>query len=618
MNHRVPLLAALASIVAVPVASLRAAERPNFLVITWEDTSPHFGCYGDKLAHTPVIDKLAAEGIRFTQAYAVAGVCAPSRSAIVSARYPAGLGSHQMRSNIKVPPGLRCFPAYLRDAGYYCINPGKTDYNFTAPADTWDATDKDAAWKNRKPGQPFLAVYNFAETHQGPAQRQSTADAQRAKLPKERVVSPDQVTVPGYFPDTPGVRQQLANVINNIACGDMVTAGLLKKLRDEGLEEDTIVIFYGDHGDGIPRIKTQIYHESLLVPLVVKIPARFRRADTPAAGSAVDELVSLMDLGPTMLSLAGVKPPTGWDGRAFLGEYKQPAPSRLFAERDRIDFCWNFQRAVHDGRWHYIRDFRPDLMPRPPSKSFEISAILQDSRRLHREGKFTGPGAAWLEKTGIAEELYDTQADPRCLHNLAADPAQTDRMAAMRAALREWQVRVNDLGFLPESIQEQLSGKYGYPAAIPAELLAKLPDLAVAWQRGVAAQPELLAALESANGAERFWGVLGLGQLADDSVARQLHARLKDETPAVALAAAWSLHRLGKADAASLDALRGLLRSRRPIVLLETLQIVHHIGSAAAPLKPELQRLAKTRTPPAYARQIGYAAQFALEAIQTP
>jgi hypothetical protein len=257
-------------------------------------------------------------------------------------------------------------------------------------------------------------------------------------------------------------------------------------------------------------------------------------------------------------------------------------------------------------------------MPRPPSHSFEISAILNDSRRLHREGKFTGPGAAWLEKTGIAEELYDTQSDPHCLHNLAADPAQGERMAAMRSALREWQVRVKDLGFLPESIQEQLASKYGYPAAIPADLLVKLPHLAVAWQRGAPAKPELIAALESANGAERFWAVLGLGQLADDSVAPQLQARLKDETPAVTLVVAWSLHHLGKTDAASLDALRVLLRSRRPIVLLETLQIVHHIGPAAAPLKPELQRLAKTKTPPAYARQIGYAAEFALKAIQAP
>ena len=618
MKHRVLLAVPLALLVVWPAAGLRAAERPNFLVITWEDASPHFGCYGDKLAHTPAIDRLAAEGIRFNQAYAVAGVCAPSRSAIVSARYPVRLGSHHMRSDVKMAPDFRCFPAHLRDAGYYCINPGKTDYNFKAPEDTWDAAGPKAAWRDRKPGQPFLVVYNFAQTQQGPSQNQAVADAQRAKLPKGSAVAPGQVAVPGYFPDTPDVRRQLANVRNNIAHCDAVTAGLLKRLRADGLEDDTIVVFYGDHGDGIPRVKTQLYHESLLVPLVVRIPAKFRRAETPAPGSAVDELVSLMDLGPTLLSLAGVKPPAGWDGRAVLGEHKQPAPPHLFAARDRIDFFRNFQRAVHDGRWHYIRDFRPDLMPRPPSHSFEGSRILQDSRRLHREGSFTGPGAAWLEATGIPEELYDTQADPHCLNNLAGSPEQKGRLADMRAALREWQVRVKDLGFLPESLQEQLAGQYRCPAAIPAALLAKLPDLAVAWQRGPEAGTELLAALESANGAERFWGVFGLGQLADASAEPQLRARLKDETSAVVWAAAWSLHHLGKTDAGSLEALRLLLRSNRPVVLLETLQIVHHMGVAAAPLKPELQRLVGTKTPPLYARQIGYAAEFALKGIEAP
>lgn len=596
----------------------KAAEpsKPNFLVITWEDVSPRFGCYGDKLASTPTVDRLAAEGIRFDQAYSVSGVCAPSRSAIISARWPVSLGSQHMRSEVKLPPDFRCFPSYLRDAGYYCINPGKLDYNFTAPEGTWDAIGPKAHWRNRKEGQPFLAVYNLVQTHQGPSQRQSTADRQREKLPKDVVVTPDQVTVPGYFPDTPGVRQQIANVYNNIAYTDRLTNGLLRQLSDAGVADDTIVILYGDHGDGIPRVKCHLYHESLRVPLIVKIPPKFRNATTPAPGSSVQELVSLMDLGPTMLSLAGLKPPAGWDGRAVLGEYQQAAPLYLFGHRDRIDFVWNFQRTMFDQRWHYIRDFRPDLMPRGPSHSFEPSAILQDSQRLHREGKFTGPNATWLEKSGIPEELYDTQTDPLCLHNLAADPAQSERLATMRRELRDWQVRVRDLSFLPESIQAEIANKYGSPAAIPASEMATLPDLAIAWQRGEEAKPDLQAALQSTHAAERYWAALGLGQLGDATAGDALRRLLEDKTPAVALAAAWSLHRLGQTDAASLETLRRLLRSKRPIPLMETLQIVHHIGPAAAPLKPELQRLTQAKTPPLYARQIRYAAEFALKATQ--
>ncbi len=593
-----------------------AADRPNFLVITWEDVSPRFGCYGDKLAHTPAVDQLAAEGIRFDQAYSVSGVCAPSRSSIISARWPVSLGSQHMRSEVALPPNLRCFPAYLREVGYYCINPGKLDYNFKAPADTWDAVGPKAEWSNRQPGQPFLAVYNLVETHQGPSQRQSTADRQRERLPKDIVVTPDQVSVPGYFPDTPGVRQQLANVYNNIAYADRITNGFLKKLRDEGLEDDTIVIVYGDHGDGIPRVKCHLYHESLRVPLVVKIPAKFRSADTPAPGSAVDDLVTLMDLGPTLLSLAGVAPPADWDGRAFLGAHRQPAPPFLYGHRDRIDFFSNDQRCVFDQRWHYIRDFRPDLMPRGPSHSFEISAILQDSQRLHQQGKFTGPQASWLEKTGIPEELFDTQADPRCLHNLATDPAQVERLAAMRGALRDWQTRVKDLAFLPESMQTRLASEHGSATAIPAALLAKLPDLADAPLQGKTALPKLNAALDSSNAAERFWAVLGLGTIHDTDSIPALQKHLSDPDLTVATTAAWSLHRLGQTDTASLDALRRGLKNRSPFAQLETLQLVHHIGPAAAPLKPDLQRLTQAKTPPLYARQIGYAAEFALKATQ--
>ena len=593
-----------------------SAPRPNFLVITWEDVSPHLGCYGDKLAHTPTIDRLAAEGIRFDKAFAVSGVCAPSRSSIISARWPVSLGSQHMRSEVTLPPDLRCFPAYLRDAGYYCINPGKTDYNFKAPAGTWDSLEATAAWSDRKAGQPFLAVYNLAETHQGPSQRQSTADRQREALPKDIVVTPDEVSVPGYYPDTPGVRQQLANVYNNIAHADQLTATRLNKLREDGLEDDTIIIFYGDHSDGIPRIKTHLYHESLRVPLIVKIPPKLQNDTLPAPGSVVDELVSLMDLGPTLLSLAGIQPPAGWDGRAVLGGHKQAAPRHLFGHRDRVDFSSNFQRAVLDARWHYIRDFRPDWMPRPPSHSFEISAILSDSRRLHQQGSFTGPQAAWLEKTGLVEELYDTQTDPHCLQNLATDPAHAERITTMRRELHDWQIRVKDLSLLPESMQAKLASEHGHPSAIPAALLEKLPALADAPLHGEKAIPELITALDSTHAAERFWALTGLGTLKATENIPALQKHLVDPDITCAVAAAWSLHRLGHTDAASLEALRRGLKSRSPFVQLETLQLIHHIGPAAAPLKTELQRLTKAKTPSLYARQIGYAAEFALKATK--
>ncbi|MBL9203346.1 MAG: HEAT repeat domain-containing protein [Opitutaceae bacterium] len=238
---------------------------------------------------------------------------------------------------------------------------------------------------------------------------------------------------------------------------------------------------------------------------------------------------------------------------------------------------------------------------------------------MHGEGAFTGPGASWLEKSGIPEELYDTQSDPHCLCNLATDPAQAGRLAEMRAALREWQVRVKDLGFLPESIMARTAETIGAPAAIPAATLAALPDLALAWQQGETARNGLLAALGSANAAKRHWAAFGLGQLQDEpTTVLALRAHLKDVSPAVTLAAAWSLHRLGHGDTASVVALRAVLAGSHPIELMEAIQIAHHLGPAASDVRADLVRLSAMKTPPPFARQIAFAAEFALSRMPGP
>lgn len=608
----------LLTLLLIPVVALGAA-RPNFLLICWEDTSPHFGCYGDTLAHTPHVDRLAAAGIRYDQAFSVAGVCAPSRSAMVSARYAVALGSQHMRSDIRLPADFRCFPSYLREAGYHCYNATKTDYNFTVPAGTWDQSGGPSrSWKEFPAGRPWLAVYNVLESHQGRAINEKAAAKQRAQLPPEMVVTPAQVAVPLYYPDTPAVRQELANVYNNIALADLRTGRLLDRLARDGLADDTIVLFFSDHGDGIARVKAHVYHSSLRVPLVVRIPPRFRGPDTPAPGSAVDDLVSLIDLGPTILSLAGIQPPAEWHGRAFLGAHRAPAPALLFAHRDRINGAYVTERAVFDARWHYIRNFRPDREPHPPMRGHEHDPALMEARRLHGEGKFTGPSAAWLETTSAPEHLYDVQADPHCVTNLARDPRCRTLLLERRAALREWQLRVKDLGLLPESQQLKLAAAAGAAPSIPPDAIARLTDLALAWEKGSSGVAELTAALGSRNAAERYWAVIGLGQLRDALQGPALQARLEDEDPAVALAAVWMLHRQGGAGEAGLEVLRRTLRQGTYADRLEALQMVRGMGRAAEKLRPEVEHL-RTMKPATYCE--GYfatAADFAIRAITPP
>jgi len=596
--------------------------RPNFLFITWEDVSPRMGCYGDKLAHTPVIDRLAAEGIRYNHAYAVAGVCAPSRSAIMSGRWPVSLGSHHMRSGIQLWPGFRCFPAYLREAGYYCFNAGKTDYNFAAPEGSWDHSKKNTDWRGRKEGQPFLGVYNFVQCHQGPSQNQATADRQRKRLRKEIVVHPGQVTVPPYYVDAPGTRQQLANVYNNIAYTDQVTAGLLAKLRKDGLEDDTIIFFYGDHGDGIPRVKGHVYHESLRVPLIVQIPERFRGKSTPAPGSVVAELVSLMDLGPTALSLAGVEPPKEFDGRAFLGDYAAPPPRHLFAHRDRINSAYNFQRAVFDQHWHYIRNFRPDLAPNQPIRGHVHAPALLDAERAYQEGEFTGAGTDWLAPRGIPEQLFDLKKDPQCIHDLASAPEHRERLESMRQVLREWMIREHDLAFLPESLMIRRAREAGYHARLYSksdDAFIRLYDLATAWQSGDAAVERLSQSLDAQDPVYAFWAALSLGHMQNlpEEVIKRIEAQLDSEDRSVARIAAWTLHRLGRMSDQGLDVLRQSLRKGNYAERLEAVQIARCMGPAAASLKPELERLVKMKGGSYYDRYLPSAAGFALQAIST-
>ena len=206
--------------------------RPNILWISCEDISPHLGCYGDPNARTPTLDWLAEEGARYTNAFTVAGVCAPSRSGIISGMYPSSLGSTFMRCQAKLPDQVKCFTEYLRQAGYYCSNRSKTDYNFKHPPSAWDDSSKDGHWRNRAEGQPFFSVFNLTITHESQYRTRGEEYAKKiARLKPEDRQDPGRLSLPPYYPDTPEARQDWAQYYELITVMDYQAADVLRQLE---------------------------------------------------------------------------------------------------------------------------------------------------------------------------------------------------------------------------------------------------------------------------------------------------------------------------------------------------------------------------------------------------
>jgi N-sulfoglucosamine sulfohydrolase len=428
----------------------RHAPRPNVLWISLEDTSPRFGCYGDRIARTPNLDRLAADGARFPSAFAVAGVCAPSRCTIITGMYATSVGGHQMRTShhnphtpelptpyqAVLPHYAKCFSEYLRAAGYYCTNNDKTDYQFGTPITAWDECSKRGHWRNREPGQPFFAVFNLTVSHE------SGMWADKG----EPRTDPAAVTLPPYLPDTLECRKALARQYDHIADNDAIVGRLLRELEDDGLAEDTAVFIWSDHGEGLPRAKRWPYDAGIRVPLIVRWPGRV------AAGTVDEQLVSLVDLAPTVLSICGVEPPRHLHARAFVGPRAGETPPReyVFAARDRHDEFYDMVRAARDRRFKYIRHWYPQQPYLLWNDYRNKHPVMQDLHRLHVAGELRGPQALLMQSSRPPEELYDTQSDPWEINNLAADPAHRATLDRLRAAMDDWRATYGDMGEMSE------------------------------------------------------------------------------------------------------------------------------------------------------------------------
>jgi len=422
--------------------------RPNILWISFEDTSPRFGCYGDPLGASPNVDRFASEGRVYEKAFAAAGVCAPSRSAIITGVYPTWSGAHHMRTGHRnratpemptpyetlVPPHVKLLPEYFRMAGYYATNNVKTDYQFKPPFTAWDDGSETAHWRNRpSENTPFFAVFNLGLTHE--------SGMWPEKTPESRF-NPDDVPVPPWLPDTPRVRQSIARQYENIARNDERFGQLLAELEEDGLADNTIVVLWSDHGEGLPRAKRWPYDSGIRIPLIVRWPGQVE------AGSRSDQLVSLIDLAPSMLSIAGIDAPAHLQGQPFLGPDAR-ARQYVFATRDRYDESYDLVRAVRDGRYKYLKHGYPNTPYFPWIPYRNRHPAFADLYQLHAEGKLT-PEQARIMGNRPAEEFYDTESDPHELRNLAGDPDHGEILQRLRGALDAWQRDCDRYGDVPE------------------------------------------------------------------------------------------------------------------------------------------------------------------------
>jgi arylsulfatase A-like enzyme len=435
-------------------------KRPNILWISTEDLSPHMGCYGDKTARTPNIDKLASQGIKFTNVFTTAAISAPVRAGLITGMYQTSIGCMHMRTTsyrrsvenpiqfTAVPPHyVKAFTEYLRVAGYYCTNNSKTDYQFAkdpVPASIWDECSKKAHYRNRSDkSQPFFAVFNWMGTHES-----QNWDISNVKT------DPGSVAVPPYYPDNLIIRKNLAKMYDNIARLDSVVGAMISELEKEGELDNTIIFFWGDHGDGLPRSKRWLYDSGTRIPLVIKFPNGFR------AGTTDERLISSIDFGPTVLSLAGVPVPAHMQGVPFLGSQTGEPREAVFSARDRVDESYDMIRSVRTKGCLYIRNYYPNE-PFPIWVPYLSNMpIYKEMLRLDAEGKLTGPQKSWMAYSRPPEELYDVIADPFQIHNLVNEPSMKRVLNDMRRRHEEWTRETGDMGHMnePEMIERMWPG----------------------------------------------------------------------------------------------------------------------------------------------------------------
>ena len=516
---------------------------PNIVWLVSEDHGPQMGCYGDAEATTPHVDELASTSLRYLFCWSNAPVCAPARSTLIAGMYATSTGGEHMRSMVRMAPGQQMYPQLLRNAGYYCTNNSKEDYNLAKPGKVWDESSKNAHWKKRPSGKPFFAVFNSEKSH----------ESKLRLRPHKPIHDPARVRIPAYHPDTPEVRQDWAQYYDTVTEADADAGQRLRELREAGLADNTIVFYFADHGSGMPRNKRWPLDCGLHVPLVVHIPEKFRhlRPHDYVPGGTTDRLVSFVDFAPTLLSLAGVKPPEWMQGQAFLGPHSAPPRKHLFGYRGRMDERYDLVRSVTDGRYVYVRQYLPHL-PYGQHVSYMFQTpTTQVWKRLHEEGKLNREqDSFWLPKP--AEELYDLKGDRDEVHNLADSAEHKEVLERLRTVHREHLLQIRDVGLMPEGERfRRANGDSPYELArderrYPLEQILTAAEVASGMKPD--SDPFLKKFLRDEDSAVRYWGVMGIrmrGRACARGMLPELRIAVGDLSTDVEIAAAQILAEWG-------------------------------------------------------------------------
>lgn len=567
-----------------------AAEQPNILWLVCEDSSiDWFGCYGNKHAKTPNVDALARQGFRYKNAYACVPVCAPSRSTWITGMYSASTGTLPMRSRYALPHDvIKYYPDYLRNAGYFCANHTKTDYNIGGRPDAacWD-TNKPNGWELRKPGQPFFQIINFTESHESKAHGAVTNTRH----------SPDQIILRKYHPDEKGIRMTYAKYHDSVETMDTEVGKALAALDKSGLANDTIVIFNSDHGGVMPRSKRFLYNSGLHCPLIVRIPEKFKHLwPGKSPGESVERLVSFVDMPKTWLRLANAEIPAAMQGRIFLGAKADEEPEYVFSFRERMDERFDNQRAVRNKQFLYIKNFMP-YVPLGQHVDYlwkmEGTKSWEDAYKNKRTNEITGR----FFETKPVEELYDMKADPDNVINLAEKPEYRETLLTMRKKLREWQLSIRDTGLLPEFERNERATQNKttiYQLAQDQKLYnlpAYLDAADMALEKNIANKQKLLALLANTDSGLRYWGTVGLFMLgkADDETLRALDPLLKDGCGEAVGMAAWTMLQSGQNEKGT-KALFDQIKNRAPSVLF-TLNVLDWSHADIKPFAPMINSM---------------------------
>ncbi len=463
------LLSTLALSCDTPVMSVAepgSSDKPNILWLVGENMNLDLGVYGMPNVHTPHLDSLAENGLRYTHVFATSPVCAPSRSAFMVGMYQTTTDMHHMRSHrddgYRLPEGVRPVTHRLQDAGYFTANikyidslevgTAKLDLNFVNEGPVYQSND----WSQLKTSQPFFAQINMPESEYDIYDRQTWKHPRVKWYGEEQhpqIATPENVTPPPYYPDHQIVREEWARYLNSTSGMDIRIGWILDRLREEGMADNTIIVFFGDNGRMEPRGIHWPWDTGLHVPMIIYYPPGMDTPPQYEVGGVNDDVISLLDLTATTLEMAGLEKPRGMQSRRIIGEQADPPRTYAFSARDRIDETELRMRSVRGKRYHYIRNYNEGegfaTLNRYKEKCFMIKPLM---RELMAEGKLTGPALDLMQPMPY-ESLYDTEADPHEINNIATstNPEHREALLSMRAALDTWIAETGDLGEWPEA-----------------------------------------------------------------------------------------------------------------------------------------------------------------------